>query len=400
MNELGIPPYMDGWTGDTSLSRIVNRARLLELLRRGGNASRASLAKDTGLTKVTVSSQVAELLELGIVKETGAGASELGRKPVMLEVDGSAGYALGVSISTESLRVVAMNAAGRLERDEVQPIEDRSPEGVVAAVAAAARSAKRRYRQSRFGLFGIGIAVPGAVDRGTGRIVRSAKLDWTGVPLMEAVSRHFGGIIHVGNDATLAAIAERELYAPEADDFVCLLIDEGIGSGAYINGAVHYGHNGQFGEVGHMTVVHGGARCPCGNFGCWDLYGSELALRQALGAARAGAPPGGPELLELAASPPEWSRKAFADFVGYLTTGVVSIVNSMAPSTMAINSAVLAASPEMFEALKAGVAERAMAHMSACELRLSSLGKAASAMGAAMAATDRFFEGLVLRGSK
>ena len=400
MDEFGIPPYMSGWTGDTSLSRIVNRARLLEVLRRGGSCSRASLAKETGLTKVTVSSQVAELIELGIVRETGTGSSELGRKPVMLEVDGAAGCALGISISTEALRVVTLDTAGGLERDEEVPIPGHSPAEVVSAVLAVAKAAKRRCRQSRYGLLGIGIAVPGAVDRGTGRVVRSAKLDWRDVPFKEALSRHFDGILHVGNDATLAAIAERELYVPEADDFVCLLIDEGIGSGAFINGAVHYGHNGQFGEVGHMTVVHGGTRCPCGNFGCWDLYGSEIALRQALGAARGGPAPGAAELLALAADPPEWSRKAFADFIGYLVTGVVSVINSMAPASIAVNSAVLAASPAMFETLKAGVAERLMAHAGACELRLSSLGKAAPAMGAAMAAADRFFEGLVLRGSK
>jgi len=400
MSEFGIPAYVNGRTGDKNLSKVVNRALLLDLLRRCGSTSRASLAKDTGLTKVTVSSQVAELIELGIVKETGTGASELGRKPVMLEIDGSAGYALGISISTESLRVVAMGAAGMIERDEVLPMEDHSPDAVATALIGAVRKAKKRYRQSRFGLYGIGIAVPGAVERDTGRVVRSAKLNWTNVRFKEAIARHFDGILHVGNDAALATMAERQLHDPEADDFVCLLIDEGIGSGAFINGVIHYGHNGQYGEVGHMTIVHGGPRCPCGNVGCWDLYGSELALRQALGAARKGPPPGAEELLALAAAPPPWSRKAFADFVGYLTTGVVSVINSMAPSTMAINSAVLAASPELFEILKAGVADRAMAHRSVCEIRLSSLGKAAPAIGAAMAATDKFYERLVLQDSE
>jgi predicted NBD/HSP70 family sugar kinase len=397
MNDFGIPAYVNDRTGDKDLSKVVNRALLLDLLRKRGSASRASLAKETGLTKVTVSSQVAELIKLGIVRETGAGPSELGRKPVMLEVDGSAGSALGISISTECIRIVAMNVAGKIERDEILPIEDHSPEAVVAAVIGAARKAKKRYRQTRFGLYGIGIAVPGAVERDSGRVVRSAKLNWTGVQLKASVAKLFGGILHVGNDAALATIAERQLADPEADDFVCLLIDEGIGSGAFINGAIHYGHNGQYGEVGHMTIVHGGPRCPCGNQGCWDLYGSELALRQALGAARKGPPPGAEELLALAASPPAWSRKAFADFVGYLTTGVVSVINSTAPSSMAINSAVLSASPEMFEALKAGVADRAMAHMSVCDIKLSSLGKAAPAIGAAMAATEKFYEWLVLQ---
>jgi predicted NBD/HSP70 family sugar kinase len=400
MKELGIPRYASDRAGDGNLSKLVNRAAILKLLRKGGGSSRASLAKESGLTKVTVSSQVAELIELGIVREAGAGASELGRKPVMLEVDGSAGRALGVSISTEGIRAVSMDPNGAIERDESLPLGDSSPEGVISATVEAVRRAKRRAARSRYGLFGVGIAVPGAVEPRTGRVLRSAKLDWTNVPLKEAVAERFDGLLHVGNDATLATFAERELYAPGSDDFVCLLIDEGIGSGAFINGEPHYGHNGRFGEVGHMTIVHDGPRCPCGNLGCWDLYGSELALRQALAAARGGAPVGAEELLALTASPPDWSRGAFSDFVAYLITGVVSIVNSMAPSTIAVNSAVLAASPSMFDALKAGVADRTIAHASGCELRLSSLGKAAPAVGAAMAASERFFEAIALRGSK
>jgi len=412
MTELGIPACADGRTGDKSLSKVVNRALLLDLLRKGGSASRASLAKASGLNKVTVSSQVAELIDIGIVMETGAGPSELGRKPVMLEIDASAGYALGVSITTESLHTVVMDATGRIQRDERQPLPDPSPDRVAEAVVASIKAAKKRYSRSRYGLFGVGIAVPGAVERQTGRVVRSAKLDWTDVELKQAVGKRYDGILHVGNDATLATIAEREMHAPDADDFVCLLIDEGIGSGAYINGAIHYGHNGQFGEVGHMTINHGGPRCPCGNFGCWDLYGSELALRQAVGRMRpAGAsrPVGAPdaagvpdleETLALAADPPAWCRAAFDDFVGYVTTGVVSIVNSMAPTTLSINCAVLAAAPALFEAIKAAVADRAMAHVSACERRISSLGKSAPAAGACMAVSQRFFEGLVLQGSE
>ncbi len=415
MTELGIPACADGRTGDKSLSKVVNRALLLDLLRKGGSASRASLAKASGLTKVTVSSQVAELIGLGIVRETGAGPSELGRKPVMLEIDASAGYALGVSITTESLHTVATDATGRILRDERLPLSDPSPDRVAEAIVASVKAARKRYARSRYGLFGVGIAVPGAVERQTGRVVRSAKLDWTDVELKRAVGKRYDGILHVGNDATLATIAEREMHAPDADDFVCLLIDEGIGSGAYINGAIHYGHNGQFGEVGHMTIKHGGPRCPCGNFGCWDLYGSELALRQAIGTARpidaarpsdasrpadAAGVPDLDETLALAADPPAWCRPAFVDFVDYVTTGVVSIVNSMAPTTMSINCAVLAAAPALFEAIKAGVADRAMAHVSACELRISSLGKSAPAAGACMAVSQRFFEALVLQGSE
>ncbi len=396
MNDWEIPAYMSGRTGDKALAKIVNRALLLDLIRRRVRVSRASLAKESGLTKVTVSSQVADLISLGIVKETGTGDSDLGRKPVMLEIDGTAGSALGFLISTENIHAVEMDLAGNISHDEIIPIEKHDPDTVAEAIAAAAKKAKRRERQSKFGLFGIGIAIPGAVQRETGRVVRSAKLNWSDTAFMEKVAAAYEGLLQIGNDAAFATLAEHQLYNPGADDFVCLLIDEGIGSGAYINGTIHSGHNGQYGEVGHMSIVHDGPRCPCGNRGCWDLYGSELALRQALGAARGGRVPGQKELIELAAARPAWTRKAFADFIDYLTTGVVSVINFMDPSIMVINSAVLAASPEMFRSLRTAVGNMAMAHAKACQLKVSSLGKTAPAIGAAMATVDKFYEKMVL----
>lgn len=399
MNDWGIPAYMNGRTGDKALSKIVNRALLIDLVRRRGSVSRASLAKESGLTKVTVSSQIGDLINLGIIKETGTGSSDLGRKPVMLEIDGAAGSALGFLISTENIHVVEMDLAGKITHNEILPIEKHDPDTVIKAIVACERKAKRRAKDTKFGLFGIGIAIPGAVQRDSGKVVRSAKLNWSNVDFQSMAAAVYDGILQIGNDAGFATLAEHQLYNRDADDFVCLLIDEGIGSGAYINGMIHYGHNGQYGEVGHMSIVHNGPRCPCGNSGCWDLYGSELALRQALGAARGGKVPGEKELVELAASRPAWTKKAFADFISYLTTGVVSVINFMDPSIMVINSGVLAASPEMFRALRTAVGNRAMAHAKACQLRVSSLGKMAPAIGAAMATIDKFYEKMVLQNS-
>lgn len=396
MRQRETPPRADGRKSDKAPGKAANRGLLLGLLRRRGQASRAGLAKESGLTKVTVSSQVAELIGLGVVREAGAGASELGRKPLMLEIDGAAGRALGLAVSTESIRVLEIDAAGAVARDETLPLAGRSPATVAEAVSREIGKARRRCARTRHGLLGVGVALPGAVDRDSGRVLRSAKLDWTEVPFREMLGRRRGGALFVGNDAALAAVAERELYAPGTEDFVCLLVDEGIGSGAYLDGVAHRGRNGLFGEVGHMTIVHGGPRCPCGNLGCWDLYGSELALRLALGAARKGPPPTPAELLELAADRPAWSRRAFADFAAYLATGIASVVNAMAPSILVVNSAVLAASPPLFEALRSAVADRTMARSGGCELQLSVLGKAAPARGAAMAALELFFEGIAL----
>lgn len=396
MKKLGIPQYLDGSNGDINLTKAVNRARLLDLLHSRGDSSRAFLAKRSGLTKATVSSQIADLIELGIVRETGTCESSMGRKPIMIEIDRAAGRAIGISVSSECLYVAVCDPSGSIESERSEPLADHSPEAVAAAIAAIVEAEGRRWSAMRYGLLGVGIAIPGTVDRAEGRVVRSAKLGWEAVPLGGLLARESLAGLSIGNDATLACIAERELFDPDAEDLVCLFVDEGIGSGAYLNGRPYFGGNGQFGEVGHMTIRQGGDRCPCGNYGCWDLYGSELALRQALAAARGGRAPAPGELAALAAELPAWSRGAFELFVDCHVAGLVSIANALAPSAIVVNSAVFSASPELFARLKEGVAARSLSRSAVCEIRLSSLGKPAPAVGAALSATDRFFETLVL----
>lgn len=388
--DLGLPPYVGRMTGDRSLSKAVNRGILLDLVRSGAT-SRAALAKESGLNKATVSSQIAELIGLGVVRETGTGDSDLGRKPIMLEIDATSGYSLGLSLSTGTLHAIAIDAAGTIVRDESLPLPDHRPEAAAQTISRAIDRFQRDCASARYGLIGVGIAVPGAVEKETELVIRSAKLDWTAVDLRRSLAESFPGRLHIGNDATLGTIAERELYAPEARDLVCVFVDEGIGSGAYVNGTIHYGHDGRFGEVGHMTLVHGGRRCPCGNFGCWDLYGSALALREAVGRARGRTIPDEEETLALAETLPSWCAPAFDDFVSYLTSGVASLVNAFAPSVLIVNCPVLQASPALFSRLQEGLQDRAMAHFPLCELRLSALGRRAPALGAAMAVQEQFY---------
>lgn len=397
MIDIGLPSYVEGMTGDKSLSKAVNRGLLLNILREEGSISRASLAKVSGLNKATVSSQIAELIEMGIVRETGTGDSGLGRKPVMLEIDGSAGFTLGISIITESLHVTVMDLSRNTVMDELVPISSAVPAKVFQAIFKVINRVEKTLPVSRYGLTGIGIAVPGVVDKDGAKVVRSAKLDWTNVELRSNIEKKYSGILHIGNDATLATIAERECYNSDSQDLVCVLLDEGIGSGAYINGAIHYGFNGKFGEVGHMTIAYDGPRCPCGNYGCWDMLGSEFSLRRDLAQAGGGVIPSQEMMVKYAAEMPAWSRDVFDRFAGYTTAGVVSLINAFGPSSIVINSDILRASEYLFDKIKSEVENRTMTRSPECEIKLSVLGKTAPTTGACIAVAEKFYHGMVVR---
>jgi predicted NBD/HSP70 family sugar kinase len=397
MIDMGLPSYVEGMTGDKSLSKAVNRGFLLNILREEGSISRASLAKKSGLNKATVSSQISELIRMGIVRETGTGESGLGRKPVILEIAGNAGYTLGISIISECLHVTVMDLSQKIILEKLVPVHESAPDKILKLLLQTISKIEKKLPSSFYGLTGVGIAVPGVVDRDGQKIVLSARFNWVNVSLRSHIEKKYKGILHIGNDAALATIAERECYNKESQDLVSVLMDEGIGSGAYINGKIHNGYNGTFGEIGHMTLKYDGPHCPCGNRGCWDLLGSEAALRRNLAEAGYGKIPSQEEMLQLAAERPSWSNRVFDQFIDYSAAGIINLINAFGPSSLIINSDVLRVSEELFNNFKKAVEDGTMNRVSECEIKLSTLGKTAPSIGACIAVMEKFYHTLVIQ---
>lgn len=381
--------------GGGRMVRSVNRGLVLEVLARG-ESSRAAIAKETGLNKATVSSQIAELIGAGLVRETGPGESGMGRKPLIVELDPRSGYAFGVDLEVDSLRLIARSVAGVEVFERVLPLGSCAPEAAVEAIGAAVEAALAELPPSRHGAVGLCVAVPGVVDSAGGRVVSAVRLSWRDVALKPLLADRCAVPVVLGNDAKLAAAAEREeaaLRGESAEDLLCLLVGEGLGLGAFLAGKPYSGPRGYFGEAGHMTLVHRGRPCPCGNSGCWDAYASRPALASSLASALGlDSLPDTEGIIELGRSGGHAVRACFDEYADCLASGLVSLVNLFSPSAVVLNGEILSALPPVFERLALGLRSRAMPFNRGCSLRLSELGPRAPALGAARAAAAAFLE--------
>jgi predicted NBD/HSP70 family sugar kinase len=387
----GLPADIDLLTGGGQLVKGVNRGRIIEELWSKGSISRAMIAKSSGLNKATVSAQVAELIEAGLIYETGTGDSELGRKPVMLELDGKAGFAIGVGISAWNIRLVVKDLAGHSVMSDERPLPALTPGNAISEIIAFLDKAFPSLPPSRYGLLGIGLAVPGIVDTRTELVVRSAHMDWNKVELAPYFTEHFNCPVHVANDANMATVAEELSGVPDGDR-LCILVDEGIGAGILMDGKIYSGPKGFFGEVGHMTFVHGGRPCPCGNKGCWDAYASERALVADLSEAMGGGSVSLGDALAKARAGDIAVRAVFESFADFLASGIIGLANVFAPTSIIVNSEVLSALPELFDRIQSTFSSRAMAYDNGCSLKLSTLGHWAPALGACETSMARFLE--------
>ena len=256
-----------------------NRRLMLDHIRQRADLSRSDLVRLTGLSKATVSAIVAELIETGLVQETGNQNSSIGRPRISLSLVPDANFALGAELTTEECRVVLTNLHAEPVKRLARPIgtSDLSVaallqilEECVAAVTADVDPAR---------ILALGVCVPGIVDSAAGIVTFSVILPWKNVALAEALRQRFVYPIAVFSRGNAATWGERWYGAGrDVDNLLYVRVGAGIVSGLVLHGQPYLGRNYGAGELGHMTVQPEGTLCRCGTRGCLATVATTDAL--------------------------------------------------------------------------------------------------------------------------
>ncbi|MDR6971395.1 ROK family transcriptional regulator [Leifsonia shinshuensis] len=237
-------------------ARSHNRSLVLQTLYRSGERSRADLARDTGLTRVTVSDLVAELLAEGLVIELGQRESARPGKPaVLLDINRSAHQIVGVDLSDhDRFRGAVMDLDGAIIASaEVMLADDGGvPATGEAALAKVDELVDRLVASSTAPILGVGVGSPGVVDL-AGTILTAPNLGWSDLALQRHLAARTGLAVVVANDANAAALAEHT-YGGAAGDMMLIRVGHGIGAGLLVAGALVYGSHFAAGEIGQVMV--------------------------------------------------------------------------------------------------------------------------------------------------
>ncbi|MFL5873800.1 MAG: ROK family protein [Solirubrobacterales bacterium] len=154
------------------------------------------------------------------------------------------------------------------------------PEDVAAAMAAALREAAEEAKVETADLAGVGVGSPGDANEKTGVVSSARNLPgWEGsFPLAEVLGKELGTGVKVGNDVQVATEAEFHLGAGQQfQSLIGVFWGTGVGGGLVLDGRPWLGR-GAAGEIGHVVVKRGGAKCPCGRKGCLEAYAGRSAM--------------------------------------------------------------------------------------------------------------------------
>ena len=337
--------------GSLEQLRELNRLRVVDELRRRGNASRGEIADATGLSRTTVTTLVADLQERGLVIETGsAHGGGRGRPPVQLRLDPSAGAAIGVDFGHSHVHVAVsdLSASVLAERRVELDVDDAATTALDVAAALGHELVARAGLDPRR-IVGAGMGLPGPL--GASAILRG----WTELDPAKELTKRLGVSATVGNDANLGALAELTLGAGRGmQDLVYLKLASGIGAGLVLSGRLHHGATGIAGEIGHVQVKQDGAVCRCGNRGCLETVASAPALLESLRPAY-GNGLTVRDMLELATDGNHGAQRVIKDAGWAIGRAVADLCNSLNPEAIVVGGVLGAAGAPLLEGIRESV---------------------------------------------
>ncbi len=351
-------------------SREINRQIALNLVRTHQPLSRADLARAMNVRRGAVSLLVSDLLREGLIYEGPTGETVRGRRPTSLYIDSRRRTVVAVDIRASQTYMMPADLLGNPIGGIVGFPTDRDPKQLVATLARRVRTLLEAHRGAD-ACVGIGVCVPGMVERQTMRVLHAPTLGWRNVDLRDALIAATGLPVQMENSGRACALALLWSMAdrPADGDLVFVSVSDGVGVGVIVEGELLRGRHNIAGEFGHVPLSLDGPRCACGAAGCWEAYISNRAtLARYLGRpADSGRPMSSEQAqftlddLILRARAGDAKAAAALQATGrYLGLGLASLMNALDPSHIFVGGEITAAWDLIVDTVKDAMSERVL----------------------------------------
>jgi predicted NBD/HSP70 family sugar kinase len=364
---------------------------LLRLIRDGSAATRAELARTTGLARSTVAQRVEALMAANLVYEAGGTASTGGRPPTVLAFNHDAGVVLVADLGATHARLALSDLAGTALAEHAADLDIAlGPERVLDWVATKFEQMLKEIGKSAPQVRGIGIGVPGPVEFDSGRPVNPPIMPgWDGFSVPDWFEPRYAAPVLVDNDVNIMARGEHWMHWRDTPHLLMIKVGTGIGCGIVAGGAIYRGARGAAGDIGHIRAT---AReevvCRCGNIGCLEAVAGGQALADALTAADIPAEHSRDVVELVRAGNPTAIRmvREAGRTLGEVLAGAVNFVN---PGVIVIGGDIAEAHEHLLAGVREGIFGRSLP-LATRDLRIvpSRLGDRAGVIGAATMVTE------------
>ena len=313
------------------------------------------------------------------------------------------GKRIGIDVGGTNVKIALVDKSGKIiYSNSVPTYAKMGYEYTVNNIKQAIKDLMKETNTTAKDIDGIGFDFPGQVDYKPGVVKLAPNIPgWVNVPIAQMIEEEFHIPTRIDNDVRCAALGEMKFGAGQGcENFVCITVGTGIGSGLVVNGQLVRGASNAAGEIGHIKLqMKDGLICGCGDTGCLEAYASGpsiVAMAQdyikggkstkfrEMAAAEGGEIT--PYMVAKAAEAGDPVAKRIFAIVGeYIGIGLTSVINLLNPEKVIIGGGVAEAGDLLLDPIRKTIKERAMVVAgSAVEIVPAQLGNSAGVIGASM----------------
>jgi N-acetylglucosamine repressor len=392
---------------NSEFSSDINTTLVLKIIWKHSSISRSDIVNKTNLTAATVSRIVKKLISCGFVKEVGYGESNGGRKPIIIELNPKAAMVIGIDIEIDEINGVLVDLKGNILGRETVKNKEVEQEKILKKVKDIINKLMKvnnfKYKEK---VIGIGIGMHGLVDYYKGVCIYPPAFGWSNVPVAEIIQKEFKLPVILDNNERALAQGEKWFgVAKNMQNFICLKVGAGIGSGIFTNGTLYRGISMSAGEIGHIVVDEDGPLCICGNYGCLDSLATIPALiKRTIKIIRQGAESkiysmvdgkldtiNEDIIFEAAKNDDAIALQILRDTGRYLGIAIANIINVLNPEAVIVEGKIIEAGEFVFQSLRETVKNKALSYpFKKVRIIPGVLGSNGVAIGASTLILERF----------
>jgi predicted NBD/HSP70 family sugar kinase len=365
--------------------------------------SRQDLSTATGLSAASVTNVVRELLDEGIVIETGQADSDGGRPRALLGMNPEYGYVIGVDVGETRTRVELFDLTMTERAKAEYPLDPHKHDVdvVVEQILTGFGAVIGDSGVDPAAVLGVGVGVPGIIEQRPEVLVHGQTYGWHAVPLGRLLRAHLapapGWPLYFDNGAKTMGQAEMWFGGGRgARNAVVVLIGSGVGASLISGGTTYQGATSSAAELGHIVVVVGGRKCRCGSTGCLEAYAGAEAILERYGRPMVAADQES-ALAELigAAGTSTLAGAILEETAQFLGAGIASLINLLNPERVILGGwAGLQLGGRLLPEIRESARQHSLHHpFAATSIELGQLGPGAVALGAATLPVESFLNG-------
>lgn len=372
---------------DKQIIAEYNRGCVLELVAKKGPINRSEIARQLKLSIPTIMKIADEFSAAGIFRITGKGESAGGKRPELYEVVRDAYSCIGVDVGRSKINILLVDLLGGVvDRHITDTIGLKRPEEFVEVINNVVEEIIQTNKVQMEKLIGIGIGIPGIIDKTNGMVLYSPDFDWENIDILTPIHNKFKKQVAIENSNRTMALGEQWIGAgANANNIFCINVGHGIGAAILDRDKIYTGSSGSSGEFGHTVMIKDGPVCDCGNRGCLEAVASGNAIAKKMGKREA------KEVFDLMRQGNTEAAGIIKEAMEYLGIGIAGAINLLDPDMCILSGGVIKSYDLFQEDLINCIKAHQMKFVGRnVKIRVGELGENASAIGAANLLLKRF----------